>query len=134
MTWQRKNPIGQDGVDSQSRTSSSPTATLYRFKPPSSRPNKRVDTKRLKRSIDTVEFYSGETGFLVRNEDGWQSALCPFHDDTHPSLSVLIPEGAFCCQACGAKGGDVIAFTMQKYHKNFLEAVCFLKQEYGGVA
>ena len=37
---------------------------------------------------------------------GW--AVCPFHDDTRPSLKVY-PDG-FYCFVCGA-GGDVISFV-----------------------
>jgi DNA primase len=93
---------------------------------------KKTDTERLKRSIDTARFYSRETEYLVRNEDGWQSALCPIHGEHHPSLQVLIPDGAFRCLACGVAGGDVISFIMQKNRIGFLDAVHYLKREYGG--
>lgn len=41
----------------------------------------------------------------VRTKSGleWQ-ALCPFHEDTTPSLSVNIRKGLYICYACGAKG------------------------------
>jgi len=41
----------------------------------------------------------------IRSKNGleWQ-ALCPFHDDTSPSLSVNIRKGVYICYACGAKG------------------------------
>lgn len=46
-------------------------------------------------------------GFQVGN-NGEATALCPFHEDHRPSLSVNIgdrsKQGAFCCHACGAKG------------------------------
>jgi DNA primase len=93
---------------------------------------KRIDAQRLKSHINAVEFYSRETGFLVSNELGWQTAVCPIHDDTNPSLRVLIPGGAFKCQACGAKGGDVISFIMQKNGMDFLTALRYLQREYGG--
>lgn len=78
-------------------------------------------------------FFTRETGRLVPSGEGWKSAVCPFHEDTHPSLRVLIPAGAFKCQACGAKGADVINFVMQKYRMDFLAAVDYLQREYGGV-
>lgn len=40
--------------------------------------------------------------------------VCPFHDDHHPSMSVVPHKGLFHCFVCGA-GGDAITF-MQKYH------------------
>lgn len=41
----------------------------------------------------------------IRNKSGfeWQ-AICPFHEDTSPSLSVNIRKGVYICYACGAKG------------------------------
>lgn len=36
-------------------------------------------------------------------------ALCPFHPDRRPSLSINVKEGVFYCHACGAKG-DVFDF------------------------
>ena len=35
------------------------------------------------------------------------TAICPFHHDRHPSLSVNAAKGLFCCHACDAKGGLV---------------------------
>ena len=96
--------------------------------------HKRIDMARLKNSIDTPQFFTRETGRLVPSGDGWKSAVCPFHDDTNPSLRVLIPVGAFKCQACGAKGGDVISFVEQKYDVNFVTAIRYLQDNYGGGA
>ena len=52
----------------------------------------------------------------------WRSARCPFHDDIQPSLRVNVDVGAFRCMACGAKGGDVVAFHMRRYGVRFIEA------------
>lgn len=40
----------------------------------------------------------------------WKNAVCPFHDDTRPSLRVRLDSGGFRCMVCGAHGGDVLAF------------------------
>ncbi len=32
-------------------------------------------------------------------------AICPFHNDTKPSLNFNNETGAFYCHGCGAKGG-----------------------------
>ena len=47
---------------------------------------------------------------------------CPFHDDTHPSLSVSADKGVFHCFGCGA-AGDSLAFVMQKTGLAFPEAL-----------
>lgn len=52
----------------------------------------------------------------------WKSAICPFHQDTQPSLRVRIDNGAFKCMACGAHGGDVLAFHRQRYKLSFKDA------------
>lgn len=50
----------------------------------------------------------------IRTKSGmeWQ-AVCPFHDDTAPSLSVNIRKGLYICYACGAKG------NMKQLSKHF---------------
>lgn len=47
---------------------------------------------------------------------------CPFHNDTHPSLSVSADKGVFHCFGCGA-AGDSLAFVMQKTGLAFPEAL-----------
>jgi len=52
----------------------------------------------------------------------WKNALCPFHQDTHPSLRIHIDTGGFKCMACGIHGGDILAFHMQRYGLRFIAA------------
>jgi DNA primase len=52
----------------------------------------------------------------------WRSALCPFHDDARSSLRVNIETGAYRCMACGAKGGDVLAFHRARHGLSFAQA------------
>lgn len=54
---------------------------------------------------------------------GWVFVSCPFHDENTPSCRVNIEIEAFKCFACGASGGDSIAFIMQRENCEFLEAV-----------
>ena len=48
--------------------------------------------------------------------------ICPFHDDTKPSLKVTDTKGIYKCFACGA-GGDGINFVMDFKKITFHEAV-----------
>ena len=34
-------------------------------------------------------------------------ALCPFHDDRHPSLSFRVSKNTYRCFVCGASGGTI---------------------------
>lgn len=52
----------------------------------------------------------------------WRNALCPFHIDTNPSLRIRLETGAFKCMACGAHGGDVLAFHQQLFNLSFKQA------------
>ena len=58
--------------------------------------------------------------------------LCPWHEDHHPSLSLVEGTGKnYChCFSCG-KGGDVISFTMQHEGWSFQEACQWLSNEFG---
>jgi DNA primase len=66
-------------------------------------------------------YYAGE-GVKLLGRGAWRDALCPFHQDTSPSLRVRIETGAFRCMACGAHGGDVLAFHMQRHVPRFVAA------------
>lgn len=52
----------------------------------------------------------------------WRDMLCPFHDDSNASLRFNSDKGAFKCMACGAKGGDILAFHMQRTGLSFIAA------------
>lgn len=69
-----------------------------------------------------AEYYR-EQGLKLIGGGEWKSAVCPFHNDTKPSLRVRIENGAFRCMVCGAHGGDVLAFHMQRYGLRFIDAV-----------
>lgn len=82
----------------------------------------------IKNKIDYLEFYKEYLPDLTqRGKLAW--ALCCFHNDKHPSLSVSLNYGIYRCWSCG-EHGDVITFV-QKYHNiNFNEAVEFLAEKY----
>jgi hypothetical protein len=55
-------------------------------------------------------------------------ALCPFHDDRHPSLSFRVSKNTYRCFVCGASGGT-IDLVMRHLHVDFKEACCWLADE-----
>ncbi|MFK2684011.1 DNA primase [Bacteroides fragilis] len=48
--------------------------------------------------------------------------ICPFHPDTHPSMTVSPARQTFKCFVCD-KGGDVIAFIQEHENLSFAEAL-----------
>jgi hypothetical protein len=49
--------------------------------------------------------------------------LCPFHDDTRPSLSINLEKGWYKCFSCGAKGGGIEIFHMTRYALTFKQTI-----------
>lgn len=56
--------------------------------------------------------------------------ICPFHNDTRPSLYVSQPKQIFKCFACG-KAGNVLTFVQDYEKLSFIEAVKKLAQRAG---
>jgi len=52
-------------------------------------------------------------------------SLCPFHEDSHPSLSFRVSKNTFRCFVCGASGGT-IDLVMRYLNKDFKEACRWL--------
>jgi hypothetical protein len=76
--------------------------------------------------------YFESQGLTLKGKGAWRDALCPFHADSKPSLRVRLETGAFSCMACGAHGGDVLAFHMQRYGLTFKAAAISLGAWIGG--
>ena len=55
-------------------------------------------------------------------------ALCPFHDDRHPSLSFSVRRNTYRCFVCGASGGT-IDLVMRHLNLGFREACRWLADE-----
>ena len=66
--------------------------------------------------------YFTSIGMKLVGRGAWRTAVCPFHNDTRPSLRVHFMEGAFKCMACGAHGGDILAFHQQRTGVGFTQA------------
>ena len=67
-------------------------------------------------------FYQSELAQLKPTSGGNYQALCPFHEDKNPSLSVNFKTGLFKCFACEAHG-DVFEFYMRRRGCEFKEAL-----------
>lgn len=80
---------------------------------------------------DPETYFTAELGAL-QGHGTWRDAVCPFHQDTRPSLRVNTQTGAFRCMVCGASGGDVLAFQMQRYKQPFPAAAKALGAITGG--
>lgn len=68
-----------------------------------------------------AEYYQAQ-GLRLRGSGAWRSAICPFHADTQPSLRINVEHGCYRCMACGARGGDVLAFHQQRTGLSFSAA------------
>ncbi len=68
------------------------------------------------------ESYYADEGVKLLGRGAWRDALCPFHKDSKPSMRVFFETGAFRCMACGARGGDVLAFHMLRHGLRFIDA------------
>jgi putative DNA primase/helicase len=68
------------------------------------------------------DFYTDELKELKPTSQGNAQALCPFHEDHNPSLSVNFITGLFKCWGCDAQG-DVFAFYMRRHNCDFKEAL-----------
>ncbi len=55
-------------------------------------------------------------------------SLCPFHEDSHPSLSYRVSKNTYRCFVCGANG-DTIELVMRHLNKDFKEACRWLADE-----
>lgn len=70
---------------------------------------------------DALGYFEGE-GLTVKGRGKWRSTACPFHDDSTPSMRINVETGGWCCMSCGVKGGDVLAFQMERHGVDFVTA------------
>lgn len=87
----------------------------------------------VKKAILPVAFYRYELPNAKLWRPNWNVAgLCPFHDDHKPgSFFVNLSTGAYICFACGCSGSDIIAFMMDVYRLNFVDALNELAKDWG---
>lgn len=83
----------------------------------------------LKARVSLVELLQ-EHGVVVRKQGRAFKALCPFHAEETPSLSVDLKKGLYHCFGCG-KSGDHLSFLQEHARLSFAEAVAQLRQRAG---
>lgn len=75
----------------------------------------------LKHRLDIVDII-GSYLDLKKSGTSSYSCICPFHDDTNPSMSIHQGKQIYHCFSCGA-GGDSIKFVMEYENLNYPEAI-----------
>ena len=79
------------------------------------------DIKAIRQQADIVDVMSH---YITLEKQGKNyKAICPFHDDHDPSLSISTDKQIFKCFVCGT-GGNVFTFVQKIENISFLEAVC----------
>jgi DNA primase len=58
----------------------------------------------------------------VKKAGSQYRALCPFHNDSKPSLHITPQKALYHCFSCGA-GGNAVSFVMDYEHLNFPDAI-----------
>ena len=84
--------------------------------------------ERVRQAIDIVELVGGY--LQLRREGRNYKALCPWHDDTRPSLQVNPERQSFKCWVCDI-GGDIFSFMMKMENVEFPEALAMLAERAG---
>lgn len=86
------------------------------------------DFKELVRSRTEIVSLIGESTTLIPERGGAEyKCLCPFHDDTNPSMRVYPDRQSFRCWVCD-EGGDVFTWVMKREALSFPETMRFLAE------
>ena len=68
------------------------------------------------------EYYSMQFPGINTNRK-FVKVICPFHDDTRPSLSINLEKGWYKCHACGEGGGGITKFHMARYSLSYKQTI-----------
>ena len=88
----------------------------------------RTDIERIRSAVNIVDLLSAVT--TVKKSGRTYKAICPFHQEKTPSLSIDVAQGLYHCFGCGA-GGDVFRFVQETQGLDFSEAVEYLAGQTG---
>jgi DNA primase len=84
--------------------------------------------EQVRQSIDVVDLVGSY--LELRREGRGYKALCPWHNDTKPSLQINPERQTWKCWVCDL-GGDVFSFVMQREGVGFREALEMLAERAG---
>lgn len=82
----------------------------------------------IQRKVDIVDVISEYLHLEQKGKNYF--AICPFHDDHNPSMSISKEKQIYTCFVCGASG-NVFNFVMNYEHISFTEAVLKVAQKAG---
>lgn len=86
------------------------------------------DFKELVRARTEIVSLIGESTTLIPERGGAEyKCLCPFHDDTNPSMRIYPDRQSFRCWVCD-EGGDVFTWVMKREALSFPETIRFLAE------
>ncbi len=86
------------------------------------------DRERVRAAVNLVEQFQAIT--KVKRSGRSFTALCPFHQEKTPSLSIDAARGLFFCHGCH-KGGDVFTLVQETQGLSFPEAMEVLARQAG---
>jgi DNA primase len=69
---------------------------------------------------DARDYYEAQ-GLALGKGRKWVTTSCAFHGGSD-SMRINLQSGCFVCMACGARGGDVIAYEMAVAGEGFIAA------------
>ena len=82
----------------------------------------------IRSKVDIVKIISSYIPLTQKGKNYF--GVCPFHDDTNPSMSVSPDKQIYKCFSCGASG-NVFDFVMNYEHVSFKEALGILAEKAG---
>lgn len=108
-----------------------PNTTNYKQKTTANVPSLTSDFNR-ELLPDPLIYYEAH-GLTLKGprNSSWKTTECHFHGGSD-SLRIKVTSGAFVCMACGARGGDVLAYEMAVHGLGFVQAAKQLGAWTGG--
>lgn len=82
----------------------------------------------IRRKIDIVDIIGERIPLIARGKNFF--GVCPFHDDSNPSMCVSREKQIYTCFSCHATG-NVFTFLMNYEHIDFKEALRYLGEKVG---
>ena len=82
----------------------------------------------IRNKVDIVDVIGQRIPLVKKGKNYW--GVCPFHDDTNPSMSVSRDKQIYKCFSCGA-AGNVFTFLMNYDHLDFRDALAYLGDKVG---